>query len=467
MLPQILHHSRTFRAALFGAVIAAAFLFSGWPKATEQVVSGQATTNCPTFAVPALTHGFQTSNNLPQGDHFLLAQPFNFTTPISAPGLNIFTVNAANFGGTVAGAGGFDGTSPQGFSYSTPNSRFTALSCTDSIWDFSFVIASSGATVGDTVTFFTQAPSGSPSFNIITLTVEAAGVRVTSLNSFVSVFLNNRLAQGGQSSVGDFIPFVAAAGSAGQRTGLLTLAYHMRPNSPLDACLQLGVSVNRGAGTGAVAVLITDVIVKRNEVAGDRARTQLGLIAGLGGGYPTGLVCPIVCPQCPVPPVKCDTFCFRSADYWLLNLKLVQARLPRGVVWINGVNFNQAVSLKNIDAIRIALQYCGADLYGALSPQERFNREWLAAQLNLLWAGGGGSPSYYNVQWANLSCYGFSFAPVRLSNGVVITTNSMVKDLFYQAYLASLENRSVDFLPLANLFALFNGNDPLNFCNTP
>ncbi len=467
MKSNALNHSRTFRAALFCALIAAAFLFSGWPNGTEQVVAGQATTNCPTFAVPAFTHGFETSGQLPQGDHFLLAQPFNFTTPLSAPGLNIFSVNAGSFGGTVTGVGGFDGTSPQGFSYSTPNSRFTALACTDSVWDFSFVIASTGAAVGDTVTFFTQAPSGTPSFNIITLTVEAAGVRVTSLNSFVSLFLNNRLAQGGQLSVGDFIPFVAAAGSAGTRTGLLTLAYQMRSDSPLDACLQLGVSVNRGAGAGAVALLITDVIVKRNEIAGDRARTQRGLIAGLGGGYPTGLVCPVICPQCPVPPVKCDTFCFRSADYWVLHLKQLQVRMPNGKVWLNGVNFNQAVSLKNIDAIKIALQWCGADLYGALGPQERFNREWLAAQLNELWAACGGSPSYYNAQWSNLSCYGFSFAPVTLSNGVVITTNSMVKDLFYQAYLASIQNRHVDFLPLANLFALFNGNDPLSVCNTP
>ncbi len=467
MKPHILNHSSIFRATLFCAVLAAAFVFSGWPHGSEQAVSGQATTNCPTFAVPALTHGFETSGQLPQGDHFLLAQPFNFTTPLSAPGLSIFSVNAVTFGGAVTGVGGFDGTSPQGFSYSTPSSRFTALACTDSVWDFSFVIASSGATVGDTVTFFTQDASGAPSFNIVTLTVEANGVRVTSLNSFVALYLNNRLAQGGRLSVGDFVSFVATAGSAGSRTGLFTLSYLMQAGNPLDACLQLGVSVNRGAGAGAVSLLITDVIVKRSELAGDRARTQRGLIAGLGGGYPTGLVCPVICPQCPVPPVKCDTFCFRSAEYWLLHLKQLQVRLPNGKVWINGINFNQAVSLKNIDAVKIALQFCGADLYGQLGPQELFNREWLAAQLNELWAACGGSPSYYNAQWSNLSCYGFSFAPVRLSNGVVITTNSMVKDLFYQAYLASLENRSVDFLPLANLFALFNGNDPLNVCNTP
>ncbi|MBI1761345.1 MAG: hypothetical protein HYR56_07915 [Acidobacteria bacterium] len=462
-----LARSGFFRATIYCAVLAAAFAFLSWPQRTAPVVSGQATTTCPTFTVPALTHGFTTTAQLPQGDHFLLAQPFAFTVPLSAPGLNIFQVNPADFGGSVTGVGGFDGTAPQGITYATPNSRFTALSCTDSIWDFSFLVASSGATVGDTVTFFTQGASGSPSFNIVTLTVEANGVRVTGLNSVVALYLNNRLAQGGQLSVGDFIPFVASAGSTGSRTGLLTLSYLMQAGSPLDACLQLGVSINRGAGTGAVSVLVTDVIVRRNEVAGDRARTQTGLIAGLSGGYPTGLVCPVVCPQCPVPPVKCDTFCFRSADYWLLHLKLVQLRLPNGKVWINGVNFNQAVSLNNLDAIKIALQYCGADLYGQLSPQERFNREWLAAQLNELWAACGGSPSYYNAQWSSLSCYGFSFQPIQLSNGVVISTNSMVKDLFMQAFLASQSNRFADFAALADLFALFNGNDPLGVCNTP
>jgi hypothetical protein len=451
------------RSIVFGLATALAFIGASWQKSAEQIVIGQATTTCATIQVPMLTHGFTTSAQLPQGDHFLLPQPFSFAIPSAAPGLSVFNVNPTTFGGSITDVGGFAGTNPQAFSFSTPGARFTALSCTDSVWDTSFVLASRGSTVGDTVTYFTQGPDGNPSINLITLTVEANGVRVTAINQWVYLFLNDRLGNAGRLSVGDFVSFVAGAGDAGSRTGLFTLAYQMRSDSPLNACLQLGVSINRANGIGATSLLVTDVIVKRMEAAGDRARSQAGLIAGLTGGYPTALMCPVVCPQCPTPPVKCDTFCWRSADYWLLNLR----RLPAGKVYISGVNFNIAISTRNLDAIKIALGYCGADLYGPLSPQERFNREWVAAQLNELWAACGGSPNYYNAQWTNLSCYGFNFAPVTLSNGFVLSPNSMVKDLFQQSFLAAVQNRFVDFQALANVLALFNGNDPLNVCNLP
>jgi hypothetical protein len=451
------------RAVVFTLVTALAFTAVSWQKSAEQVVIGQATTTCQTIQVPAITHGFTTSDLLPDGDHFLLPQPFSFAIPSGATGLTVFDVNPTTFGGNIADVGGFAGTNPQGFSFSTPGARFTALACTESVWDFSFLIGSTGATVGDTLSFFAQGPSGAPSLNIATLVVEATGVRVTAINSFVSLFLGDRLGNRGRLSVGDFIPYVAGAGTAGARTGVFTLAYQMRPDSPFNACLQLGVSVNRSNGVGTTSVVITDVIVSRTEAPGDRARPGTGLIGGLGGGYPTGPPCQTICPQCPPPPVKCDTFCWRSADYWLLNLK----RLPPGKVYISGVNFNIAISTRNIDAIKIALGYCAADLYSPLSPQERFNREWVAAQLNELWAACGGSPNYYNAQWTNLSCYGFNFAPVTLSNGFVLSPNSMVKDLFQQAYLAAVQNRFVDFQALANLLALFNGNDPLNVCNLP
>ncbi|MBI1761347.1 MAG: HYR domain-containing protein [Acidobacteria bacterium] len=555
----------------------------------NQTVCATTSAGCQTFAVPALTHGFTTNAQLPQGDHFLLPQPFSFTVPQSTPGLNIFQVNPANFGGSISGVGGFDGTAPQGVSYATPNGRFTALSCTDSIWDFSFVVASTGATVGDTVTFFTQGASGSPSFNIVTLTVEAGGVRVTALNALVTLNLNSRLATSGKLAVGDLIPSAAAAGSAGSRTGLLTLSYLMQAGSPLDACLQLGMSINRGAGAGAVALLVTDVIVRRNEVAGDRARTQTGLLGGLTGGYPTGLVCPLVCPPCqvqgsgavvnypaptttnatgvvcnppsgssfplgvttvtctasnaagnascsftvtvkspptitcpaditatapgatgmtityPAPtatnattvtctpasgtnfpvgmttvtctatndcgtvtcsfkvtvnqPVKCDTLCYRAPQWWLLNLD----RMPGGNVLIAGVNGNQSVNTSQRRTIELALR--GNPFGFALTPRQALNQEYVAAQLNVMSAGGNGSAVVANSMWTNLSCYGIDIPTTTLSNGAVITSGSMVKELYMQITLAIQERREVDFLPLARLLDLLNGNDPRGFCN--
>ena len=555
----------------------------------NQTVCATSSAGCPTFAVPALTHGFNTTAQLPQGDHFLLMQPFSFTVPQSAPGLNVFQVNAANFGGTLTGVGGFDGTTSQAISYATPNSRFTALSCTDSVWDFSFVVASTGATVGDTLTFFTQGATGSPSFNIVTLTVEANGLRVTSLNALVTLNLNSRLSATGRLAVGDLIPFAAAAGSAGSRTGLLTVSYLMQAGTPLDACLQLGVSVNRGAGVGAVSLLVTDVVVRRNEVAGDRARSQSGLLGGLTGGYPTGLVCPVVCPPClvqgsgamvtypaptatnattvtctppsgssfplgvttvtctasnaagsascsftvtvrpqptitcpaditatsagasgttvtyPAPtatnattvtcapasgtnfpvgmttvtctatnecgtatcsfkvtvnqPLKCDTLCYRSPQWWLQNLD----RAPGGNLVIAGVNGNQSVNTSQRRTLELALR--GNPFGFALTPRQALNQEYVAAQLNVMNAGGNGSVVVANSMWSNLSCYGIAIPTTTLSNGAVINSNSMVKDLYMQITLAIQERREADFLPLARLLDLLNGNDPLGSCN--
>lgn len=451
--------SKLVRAFLLCGIVAAAFALMSWQTSNHNTVSGQATATCPQVSVPALTHGFVLSPpRLPDGDHFLLPQPFNFALPTVVAGTTIFNANPSAFGGNIDVVGGFAGTTPQGVSFSSPSSSFTMLSCTDSVWDFSFLVASSGATVGDTLRFFAQNASGTTTLNILTLTVEANGVRVTAINAFVFVFLNDRLGNVGRLAVGDFVPFVAAAGGAGSRTSLLTVAYQMRPDSPFNACLQLGLTINRASGQGATSVLITDVIVKRMEVAGDRARTDRGLIGGLTGGYPTGLVCDVICPLC--PPVKCDTICFRSADYWLLHLKAA----PGGLIFVSGQNFGQGISTNNLEALKFLLQGGASRIFGGLSLQGFFNQQFVTAQLNLLLSTGGGSPTFFNVQWANLSCYGLTFTPVTLSNGVVLSSNSMVKELFMQAYLAAVQNRSQDFLALANVFLLLNGTDPSNVC---
>jgi hypothetical protein len=244
----------------------------------------------------------------------------------------------------------------------------------------------------------------------------------------------------------------------------------MTIDSPLNECLQLGVNLARSNGTGTTSVLITDVIVNRNEVAGDRNRTTTGFLGGLIGGYPTGAVCQAICPVCAPPPtptptptptsVKCDTFCLRSPQYWLSNIR----RLPNGRVFISGVNFNQAVSTRDNYQISLALEGNTSRLFGALSPQERFNQGWVTVQINLLGSAAGGSPNYFNVQWSPLSCYGLNFMPVTLSNGAVIAPATMFKDLLMQAQLAAARNHSADFLALAGLFNLLNGDDPRGFC---
>ena len=157
-------------------------------------------------------------------------------------------------------------------------------------------------------------------------------------------------------------------------------------------------------------------------------------------------------------PIKCDTFCFRSASYWENR----RGYWPRGSVFISGVNYNQGVSTRDTNNVWLALQ---GGTYGPLSPQERFNREYVAAQMNLLAASNTGSVSSINMLWSNLSCYGFSFSAVTLSNGAVLTPGAMMKDLFMQAHQAAQRGNAADFNALANLFRVFNGNDPMGTCN--
>ncbi len=155
---------------------------------------------------------------------------------------------------------------------------------------------------------------------------------------------------------------------------------------------------------------------------------------------------------------KCDTICFRSPQYYLLNLN----SLPGGTVLIGGSNNNQPVSTRNRTEIGLALQ--GNAMGFGLTPLQRLNQEFVAAQLSINSAGGAGSPVAYNVFWSMLSCYNITFAPVTLSNGFVLSPASMLNDLFEQAQLAIRQNRTADMDKLALVFDLLNGNDPLGRC---
>jgi len=155
---------------------------------------------------------------------------------------------------------------------------------------------------------------------------------------------------------------------------------------------------------------------------------------------------------------KCDTICFRSPQYYLLNLN----SLPGGTVLIAGTNNNQPVSTTNRTAIALALR--GNATGFGLTPLQRFNQEFVAAQLSINSAGGSGSPVVYNVFWSMLSCYNINFASVTLSNGVILSPASMLNDLFEQAQLAIRQNRTADMDKIALVFDLLNGNDPLGRC---
>ncbi len=253
------------------------------------------------FTAPLATHGFLKSPFLPDGDLFLLKQglSFNVVSP-PASGVEVFDVSPSTFGGTSVDVGSFTGVSTgitlQGLAVSATGRTIKAVSCTDSVQKLDFVLAGSG-NVGSTVRLFLQNADGSNGQQLGLFTAEAGGWRVTSLHSNVSLFLNNRFVTGnGQLSVGALIPMSDAAGSAGSRTKLLTLAFSKTVASTLNGCNQLGVEVaNTG---GKTSIVITDVVVNRIETPGDRARTELGLLAGVGGGYPTGVPCATICAPC-------------------------------------------------------------------------------------------------------------------------------------------------------------------------
>jgi hypothetical protein len=152
---------------------------------------------------------------------------------------------------------------------------------------------------------------------------------------------------------------------------------------------------------------------------------------------------------------KCNTICFRSPQHYLLNLSSLP---PGAAVMIGGVNFN--VPTQSLAAIKLALQ-------GGTTPLQRLNRQFVAAQLSLIRAGGLLSPPVFNALWSNLNCYDFNFAPMALSNGSAITPNSPLNILFEQSRFAIRDNRTADMLVLADLFSALNGNDPLGRCGRP
>lgn len=149
---------------------------------------------------------------------------------------------------------------------------------------------------------------------------------------------------------------------------------------------------------------------------------------------------------------NCSTICFRSPQYFLLNATTLPSRVG---VEIGGVNFN--VPTRGLTAIKLALR-------GGSNPLQQLNEQFVAAQLNLIGAGGHSSPSAFTALRSPLSCYGLNFSPVTLSNSFTLRPDSLLNDLFEQARFAIRDNRTADMLAIASLFKLLNGDDPLGRC---
>ncbi|MFN0108882.1 MAG: beta strand repeat-containing protein [Blastocatellia bacterium] len=152
-----------------------------------------------------------------------------------------------------------------------------------------------------------------------------------------------------------------------------------------------------------------------------------------------------------ITALNCQTTCMQSSSYYVININ----RLPVGDVIIGGVNFNNPVSIQNnlIDVRR--------SLRGGTGPMQLLNQQYVATQISLAAVNGGSVSGVLN---SPLACYGLTFDPVQLSNGVVLTRTTMLRDILNQARLSIVDNRTDDMLKIAAVLALLNGNDPNNRC---
>lgn len=446
------------------SLLAGVFLLS--PGSGRQSTPAQAA-EILRLNIPAVVHGFEKTPQLPDGDLYLLSQPMQMAIGDATEGTKVFPVTIDTFGADPVSFGGLQNTSPQGISLSTANAKITALTCAESIWDGNLVIAGTSGAVGDKVRLFLRFPDGKPGPEIALFTQVPHGIEVTQLHKDLMLFVNDRYATGPATPQGGFIPYAATARESGERTDLLTMAWPMHSFSELQGCFQVGVEIQRGDNSGMTSVVVTDLVVNRNRVAGDESQNGVGLLRNLRSGFPTGFPCKS---ECPFPVVnlprpkepnpgggeggECNTICYRSPQYFKLNID----SLPRGTVIIGGVNFNHPVSTTDRKALGIALR-------GGFTPLQQFNQEYVAAQLNMLNAGGDGSAKVFYAMQGPLTCYNLVFEAVTLSNGFVLSPESLLGDLYREARLCVSSNNVQDQIALTKIFDLLNGNNPLNICH--
>jgi hypothetical protein len=158
--------------------------------------------------------------------------------------------------------------------------------------------------------------------------------------------------------------------------------------------------------------------------------------------------------QC--PPGGCRiTICFRSARYFSLNWGT--NNIPNGVVLVDGVNAGNPI-LSTDPRVKLALD----GLFGAL------NREWVAAQLNVLGASGLGAANVATALQSPLRCYGLDFDPVTVGGMQQFTVETKLFDLYN--YLITAVRSGVsgrDACVLTKLLNHLNGNSLANVCHRP
>ena len=341
-------------------------------------VQAQAQAVCLTGNAPGFTLGVDKNLQLPgggilkDGDLFYLGTTVQFTSQTAGTSFfNITEASQANFGLYP----GYTGTASLGFTASTPNATASAISCNDSFWDINFSLAGTGATAGDVITLYFRQANGTGRQDIVELTVQADNMSARVTKALAGIDLS---AIGhSPTTVGTLIPYEEAAGTAGKRTRLITIALPM--NGTVADCNQLAIEVKRGAGIGTTTVALINLVVTRmgSPVSGK------GLQTGITGLYPTGLKCPVACPTCAT--ITCDTvLCFADACTWCNRLAFRGRYLDDRVV-VPGINFNQPIAVfPGRGSINpLVSQYLGCGGFYRSDMRSILIGQYLAAQLDI------------------------------------------------------------------------------------
>ena len=430
-------------------------------------VEAQAQAACVTATAPAFTLGVDKNLQLPgggvlkDGDLFYLGNNngIQFTTTSANVQRLETTANEASQLPI-----GYPNTINMFFAGTTPNTTITALSCLDSFWDLNFVLYGDGpnaaSVAGDVYELFLQQPDGSRRITLATFTNTPDGLGTT----VTAVVPGGDLSAVGHTptTIGRVIPYELPGGTnpPQQRTNLITLALPMDGSVP--NCAQLGITIRKAGGNGRAQIGLVNLVVTRGNAT---TATGTGIQSGIAGlRYPTARVCDLICPACPNPPV-CDlTICFAPACDWCNRLSFPGYRKDYWVK-IPNYNFGLPVSPYGFNG-QLVFQALGCNGFFRTDPYSKMVAEYVAAQLSIQHA----VPFWYpELRRQLLACHvrvamampgmpaPANPLPATLSNGVTLTGNSSLQDLFDAVEWAAVRGNTSDHQKLlAILMALNN-----------
>lgn len=127
---------------------------------------------------------------------------------------------------------------------------------------------------------------------------------------------------------------------------------------------------------------------------------------------------------------------------------------------IGGYNFNTPVSVNDNREVVLFVLKGSRQFGGPATPLAFLNQQYVAAQISMSLLGWK-----YDALWSSIGCYGKLIPKTQLSNGKVLSGDSMLKEVFEQALAAIKENRTADMTKIANIFAILNGNSLSSLCN--